>query len=426
MPTQVPSIDSNACSGWNQQDINLYNKLPFYFAKMQVSRRDTYHIWSKFFGKRPWTPNMGSTMRGVRKEPSPNIRQFAFPNEICTLPKVDVTDVREMTVDAAVYRHRFESQVMNFCPNFRDFFNDHVEPQRQDLMEKMERFEDIYLRGNVYYLSPNVWLPNRNAGELVQAPRALGNQANTAVNSKNISWAAATLPQIGNPGNLGLATVNKAMVAMEVDLRVPAFSGSSGMPKDGVGMQDKFVLVCSSEAWNQFTFDPYLQANKNCDLDVVNQSFKGSLFGRVTCRLEDLPIRISADGTIPQPETREGNTEAYNLNETVLSQAYIDAPYEVAFLCGTEGYDMIRVGPPPSVFKNNGMADGFGKMFWNGELILTKNFLIECLADDGSTKYMANTYGEDIKAFGQATYGVLPKQRRNIVPIIFKRVRGPQ
>lgn len=421
MPQPIPAIDQSACAGWNENDISLYNSLTYYFAQMQVDRRKTYSIYSKFMGKRKWTPNMSSTMRAIRREPSPHIRQFAFPNAIASIPKVDITDVREMTVDCGVFKHRFESQVMYFAPSFSAFFNDQVEVEREDLMEKAERFEDIYYRGNMYYLSPNIWVAG-SANELTAAPRILGNQAGTAAGSKTTAWAQAILPTIAD--NLSLLTVNRAMVTAEVDLRVPSFTGEK-VPADGEGMTDKFCLVCSSEAFNQFTFDPYLQQNKNCALDVVNQSFKGNLFGRVTCRLEDMPIRIAADGTIPTPEVRELDPAAYNYNESIVNPIYQQAPYEVAFLMGAEGYDMINVGPPPSAFANNGMPNGFGKMFWNGEFNLTKNFLIQCLADDQATTiYQANTYGEHIKIVSQSTYGVLPKQRRNVIPILFKRKRG--
>ena len=63
-------------------------------------------------------------------------------------------------------------------------------------------------------------------------------------------------------------------------------------------------------------------------------------------------------------------------------------------------------------------------MFWNGEVKLTKRFLIPCIDDAGNTVWEANTYGEFIKFIAQATYGIIGKNRRNIIPFVYKRKRG--
>src|ERR1700748_1510085 len=105
--TIVPNIDAAVCAQWTQQDINLYNTLPFYLVKMSLKYYKNFSIWPEFCGKVAWQPNMGPIMRMVSKEPSPNFRQFAFPNAICSVPLKDIMDVRERTVDAQVLRHRF-------------------------------------------------------------------------------------------------------------------------------------------------------------------------------------------------------------------------------------------------------------------------------------------------------------------------------
>lgn len=422
----IPAVDAQICSGWTEQQINLFNKLDFYLAKMQVDRRKTWTTWNKFTGKRRWQPNMGDTMRLVRKAPSPHIRQFAFPRQITGgAPKKDVMDVREVKADAQVYRHRFESPVLNFVPDFRDFMTDHVDAHGKDIMEKIERFEDIYLRGGIFHMAPYAFVAKPNSVDLISCPWWTGTGNFTeATDGKNAAFIQATIPTVTS--HLTLAALNMAMVIMENDLGVPPFKGS-GLPKESAGLQDKYCLVHSAETWAQFTFDPYLLANKNCDLDIVNDNFKGDLFGRITGRCEDKPIRYKTTGAYEAPEIRVSGGATWEEGDTAPNPAYTDpetSPIEVSFLVGTQGYESIDVGPPPEKFASGNPPDNFAKMFWNGEVRLTKKFTVPCYDDQGNLYYDLNTYGEHLKFISQASFGLVATQRRNIVPIFHKRKRG--
>jgi hypothetical protein len=416
----MPTVDNAACAAWSEQDTTMYNALPFYFVKLQIEYRKNWAVWAPLFGKIKWEPNMGPIMRGVRVDPSPNIRQTAYPSAICAIPHVDEILQNEVTVDAFVFRHRFESKVFDFCPDFRTFITDHIDRNVKDINEKVIRFEDIYNRTQVLEGAPFIWVANKNDGtaELTAVP-----VNTTGVQTKTAAMLAALGNLVGNPGNLSLCTIDLAQTIAENDLRVPPFSGST-KPVDNAGLDDKWVLVLGSEAWNQFKYDPWMLANRPIDLNVVTEKFKGSLWGKMTCRLEDLPLRMAADGTFPAPQTVELNPAAYNYGETVSNPAYNACPFEFAWLVGAEAYKTIEVGPPPKQFASNGMPNGFGKMMWNGEVFLSKNILVPCSDVNGNIIQQPNVYGEKLKAFCQATFGAIGVQRRNIIPILFRRKRG--
>lgn len=426
MPNAMPVIDEAFCGTWTEQDRDLYNHYPFYFAKMQVERRSTWTVWDKVVGKVPWKPNMGPIMRGIRKNPSPHLRQFAYPNPVSGNPKKDIMDVRETTFDAIIYSQDFESPVFNFYPDFVNFMS-HIDDNGTDIMEKIERFGELFLRTNIYHMSPFVFVCTPLGIQRVACPFWLGGTAFTeGVDGKTAAWVQALVPTI--TGNLSLQCVNGAYVYLENDLRVPFFSGSD-LPKDGQGLSGKYLLIQDSESWGEFTFDPYLQQNKNCALDVVNGSFKGDLFGRVVSRIEDLPLRFHTDGTYSPPEIRVEGGVPYNLGETLPHPDYVgldreQSPIGVAWMCGAKGYDSIPVGPPPSPFSSSSPPENFPKMQWNGEVRLTKNLLTFCVdAVTGNLIPQTNSYGKYCKFESEATYGIISKQRRNIVPIFYLRKR---
>lgn len=426
MPAYMPEMDTAACSAWNEQDREMYAAMPYYFVKLTLEYRKNWTVWAPLFGKIPWQANMGPIMRGIRTDPSPNIRQTAYPNSICAMPKVDVIVQNEVTVDAGVARQQFKSKVIDFCSDFRSFVTDHIDMLMKDMNEKIVRFEDVYARTQVLEGSPNIWVADQAAADGPNLTPVPAGATTPGVQVKTAAMLAALAAKIGNPGNLSLMTIDFVQTVAESDLRIPPFSGST-KPVDNAGLDDKWVLILSSEAWNQFKYDPWLLANKSIDLNIVTEKFKGSLWGKIVCRLEDFPLRMLADGTFPAPQTIEMNPAAYNHGETISNSVYNNAPYEFAWMVGAEAYKTIQVGPPPKHFAGTGMPAGFGKMQWNGEVFLTKNISVPCLADDGETIIQQpNVFGDKLQAVAQATYGAIGVQRRNIIPILFKRRRGGQ
>lgn len=75
----VPPI-RNVMSGWSAEDVALYNRLPFYLAKMQIDRRQSWAAWEQLVTKhqqplRTFKLNRLSMLRPSRGEQTP---QFLF------------------------------------------------------------------------------------------------------------------------------------------------------------------------------------------------------------------------------------------------------------------------------------------------------------------------------------------------------------
>ncbi len=430
MPVQMPGIDQDTCREWTELDRDLYNTYSFWLAKQQVERRKTWLTFGKLVKRKPWKPNHGSTMKGVRTNRSPHLRQQVNPQPLTSNPKEDIVRVTETVSESILYWQDFSSPTLNFLPSFRDFL-DHVSDHGEDMMEKIERFEELFYRTMMFHMSPFMFIAKGNSVELVNTIPFKG----TTVLGANDGKSATLLSNLiagytSTASHLTLASLAHALTIMEVNLGILPFSGS-GLPQgDDKALDQKFLLITGSEDWTQFSFDPYLQQHKNCDLDVVNGAFKGSIFGRITSRLESMPMHIKADGTMPEPELETNNNDLYNQYEPVPNPVYAglgvdNSPWKVSYLCGNIGYDAIEVGPPPSAFTKDTPPDGFQGMNWNGEVSLTRNFLIECPdAVTGAVRYKTNSKARHIKYESTLAMGIHPRNRRSVIPILHKRKQG--
>ncbi len=403
---------------WTQQDISLYNRLPIYMAKMQVDMLKWYGRWTKIFNKIKWQANMGFTMQGVHKNPSPILRSQFFPEKLSHQPRKDVIEVRESKEQCVLYRHNYESQLFHFLPSFVDFLTDSIDVTNADITEKIAVGNDLFHRTAAFHGSDVVYLCGRTAGELVTAPFWTSPEISEV---KNAGWLASVLPSVTR--TLDLANIQKIGQVMYSDLGSSPFSGSVlADGTDGKGLRDKYCLICGREVWDNFINDTFLQGNRQLNLDIVTDAFTGSLFGRWTTMHERYELRIAADGTTPAPEIVEEGPDRFDLGEVKPNPAYVSAPWAVAFGCGADAYKAINVGPPPSDFTGMTMEQ-FAKLDWNGKVMMTKNVLVNTTDQNGAIIQDTNKRGEYLQLLGDAVMGNLPMRRRNLVPIIYRRAR---
>lgn len=440
----MPAIDQRTCGAWNESDINMYQHLDHYLDKAQVEMKKVFPTFSKIvMKKRKWQANKGNLLRVVKTNPSPDLRQFAFPRPITSgRPNVDITNVTESYAEALPCSHQFESPHFSFLPDFTDFMS-HVEHHRKDLMEKIELFNEKYLRGMMFHMCPYAFVVKANGTvALILPPYWTGNAefVNTAAgDGKNQNFIAALMAgavaditgEIAVPGGpLGVNAIEGAMTIAESDLGIPFFSGSE-LPKDDQPLDGKFLLIMDSETWNRLIYDPFVQGNRPLNFDIVTNGYKGSFFGRATSRIENRPLRYTSTGVAHPPQRRVENPGNFNDGETEPNPDFTRiagavgscSPLGVAWLIGKNEYESLEVGPPPENFTGDSFPDA-PAMNWNGDVRLTKNFLIPCTDADGNVFWQANTYGKHIKFISEATFGIVPTQRRNCIPIFYLRQRG--
>ena len=349
---------------WNQEDINLYNKLPFYLANLEAKYYPIWHVWDKFFGTMKWEQNMGTVMKGVRAEPTPIGRATFFPNPITSAPNKDVMEVRELSEQAIVYRHLYESPYFNFNPSFQDFRKNQIGFAMKDLTNQIACANNIFIRTYVLQYAPAVFIsgkPITNNGdgfdgaELVNAPTGVGDINGLTV--KSTAWLQQAAAYVGsNLGNLGYKVIKKVCQVLKQDIQAPYFEGQGNMPADNETMKGKYVLIGGDEALEFLSFDPFILANRELSLDILTKEFDGSIGSHLVWKSERFPLRMGADGSFPYPQTFEANPAAYNVGMTVPNPAYVTAPLEWAFLVAADAFRSITIGAPPKEFAGGTMS----------------------------------------------------------------------
>lgn len=424
-----PSIFGNAMV----EDVNRFNQLPFYLVKNEVRQFPVWNELDQLYGKINWETNQGNIMKGVTPQRSPVGRSFFFPNAVTSVANKDIYQVTESTEQASVKVHKYESFQFNFMPSFTAFWETYLQFANKDIVEKIAISNNQFIETNMWYNATNVYLCG--TGLVGGCPTLMGDITYAIAGSKTAAWLVAAVMGAGGVGgvqqNLTLRDVYRAIMNLQEDLAAPAFDGVKNMPKDNEGVKGKYVLLLSSEAFLNFTFDPDVQILKPLNLDILFNDFKGELFGTVTCKIKKYPVRFNtvdikdgggnmmwAAGTPIDPEIFDATDNKWKPNPYYTS--LVSAPYEIEWLLGDSYAKTIKVGPPPKEFAVTNMsAQKFYSMKWNGEVRLTDQVLIT--NPDGTTEL--NVYGENLKFISKLTHGYLVGERRNAFPIIAKRKR---
>jgi len=425
-----PAVFGNA----TVEDVARFQRLPFYLVKNEVKQFPIWNIFDQLYGTINWQPNMGDTMRGTTPQRSPVGRSFFFPNPVTTVPNKDIYQVTESVENAVIYTHDYESFQFNFLPSFDVFWRDYIQFNNNDIVEKIAISNNQFIETNMWFNAAYVYLCG--TGLIGGCPTTMGNAAGNAANSKTAAWLVSTVQgtpnvQGGVTSNLTLRDVYRAVMNLQEDLAAPAFEKALNMPADNEGLKGRYVLVCSSEAFLTFTFDPDVQTLKPLDLNLLFKDFRGLLFGTTTVKINKYPIRfgladitdragtvLTAAGMPIAPEVFDITDNKWKPNPQYTSLT--SAPYEIAWLLGASYAKTIKVGPPPKEFASTNMsAQKFYSMRWNAEVRLTDQVLIT--RPDQSIDL--NVYGKQLKFISECTHGYLVGERRYAFPIILQRRR---
>jgi len=424
-----------------------YAQLPFYIVQNEVAQYAKWNEFDQLFGSIPWQENMGSVMEAVTPQRSPVGRSFFFPNPITSPSNKDVYQISESNETAILYKHKYGSFVFNFIPLFQVFWDKYIKFNSDDIVAQIAISNNQFIETQSWFTCSYVYLCGTGLvggvpTGLAAAPAAGSAGAVTTAGSKTSAWLVATT--LGTGGltgaitNLRIRDLYRAVMNLQDDLGAPSFSGVKNMPKDNEGLKGRYVCMCGSEDFYNFTFDPDVNGVngvqgqlKSVNLDLLFNDFKGSLFGQITCKIKKYPIRFNtvdivdsgnnvlyAKGSPIDPEIFDPTDNKWKPNPYYTS--LVSAPYSIAWLLGDSFCKTIKVGPPPKEFATKNMSgDKFYSLRWNGEVRLTDQILITNA--DGSIEL--NDFGENLQLKAQLTHGFIPVERRFAFPMIIKRSR---
>jgi hypothetical protein len=164
----IPLIGTAGSPNLQVEDVDKFQKLPFYLVMNEVRRFPLYKTWDSLFGSIKWQSNMGSIMRGVRPQNSPDSTSFVYPANITSTPTRHIFETLENTEEARVKLQRFESKQFYFLPSWQDFRDNQLKFNHDDIIRQVAIYNERFIQGNAYYRSPNVYVCGNNGTSPVQ------------------------------------------------------------------------------------------------------------------------------------------------------------------------------------------------------------------------------------------------------------------
>ena len=435
----LPTTGAN----FSVQDVERFNKLPFYVARQQVREIPYWSRWRNMFGKIAWKKNMGDTLLGVVSEYSPKSQQTLKPKFITNTPLKTVASHFERTNVARIYRHKFESPQFHFLPSFRDFRTGQLDFASKDLTRQIAFGYDDFVRWQVLQISPHFYVVGATTPYIQNVPVGPPGEGNLA-DPKDANFFASIFATIGAKGYLDFRQMCAVRSYARNVIGMVPYDGPPGTPpSDNSILSGKWVLIGEAQLYEALTFDEHVLNTRDLPRDLLNKEFMGIISGNILFRAEKYPIRMLADGTMPAPELEQ----QYGPNGTITSgtstvtdpggairievvpnDLYTMAPFGIAFWLGDAGYDTIDVGPPPAEFASAKLdTTRISKLTWNGEVRLTDNLLINYGGAGGLDiqSLDTNKYGEFLQMISDVTMGIVPKKSRNVLPIGYRRDNTP-
>ena len=415
MPVQYNLPENSAFS---PEDAAKYAQLPYYLALVESKLFQNNQVFTKLFGKMSWQAKQGHTVHGIRGEPTPVGGLLTYPNPINQDPKKNVYETQEVAEDATIKWHDFDSKEINFLPSWEAFRENQVDFAHKDLVRQMQQYNENFLMSYILQKTPIVYVASSKGGNLLEAPIVpYGTDVTdtTAALAKNQAWFADMAAKADR--NCTLAVLDNLAAVMSDDLGVPYYEGGMGNDKDNQMVQGKYVLVGSGEVLRNLKWDPDFSRFRNVNFDMTTSNFKGSIFDSFTYKCQHYPLRWLDDGTvITEPEITNATD-----HRTVMNPAYVNAPNEMLWAVGDSAFKNIKIGPPPSEFASKNMSKAkFYSMNWNGEIMITDQFLLK----DANGQPSLNNRGRWLKLMSTLTMGAMPINGRYLIPVPFKRKRA--